>query len=159
MGLKFKCFRNLARSKMDPKARTNRLENLFLNGKGKLYTGVNVDMLTSLHNFLYGQLDELNADQHSKLEFMLQVFPLLKKFMEIPVWKNHFSEVGNGGTLLLIYREFEDFSRSFSADLLNQMQYDELKKTLSSSGFPVLLTDLPGFFKTNLNDKLEQLTN
>ena len=158
MGLKFKCFMNCARSKMDnnPQDRTNRLRRLFLNGK--LYSTVNGDMLTSLRNYMYGQLYELNADQHSKLEFMVRVFPLLENFMKLPVWTKYFSEGGAGGTLRVIYQEFEDFSRSFSADLLDQMQYDEVKNMVSSfSEFPVLLTDLPVFFRTNLNDKLEKL--
>ena len=139
-----------------PKARTNRLERLFLNDK--LYTGVNMDMLTSMHNYMYGQLYDLKSNPRSKLEFMLQVFPLLKNFMQIPVWNDHFSEVGSGGTLLLIYRNFEYESNSF-LEHLDQRQYDEVKNMVSSSfKFPDLLTDLPGFFKTNLNDNLVRLT-
>jgi hypothetical protein len=85
---------------------------------------------------------------------------MLKNFMEIPLWREHFSEVGASGagaTLFMIYQEFECESKFFS-ELLDQKKYEEVKKMFSSSGFPDLLTDLPGFFKTNLNENLEKLT-
>ena len=141
---------------MNPQEITDLLKKLFL---GKVENEVNVDTLTSLYNFLGGHLCALDSNPVSKLELMLRVFPLLKNFMEIPLWQTHFSKVGALGaraTLLIIYRDFEDFSRSFS-EQLNQMRYEEVKKSFSSTGFPEELTGLPGFFRTNLNDNLAKM--
>jgi hypothetical protein len=114
------------------------------------------DALPTISNFISGYLDNSQNSPHFKLSLILSVFSKLKRLMEIPLWKNHLSSAGSEINFVIICRNIVFCAHSLPA-LIEQSAYAAALLEFPSSGFPLLLADLPIFLKANLLDEYETL--
>ena len=115
------------------------------------------DILTPLSTNLSGYLSNSKNSSLQKLRLILTIYPILKRFMETSsLLRDLLFRVGCQVNITIICREFWFHAGTFP-ELIDQSAYAAALLEFPSSGFPLLLADLPIFLKANLLDEYEIL--
>jgi hypothetical protein len=114
------------------------------------------DALPGILNLISGHLDNSQNSPHFKLSLILSVFPKLERLMKTPLWRNHLSSAGSEINFVIIGRNILFCAHSLPA-LIDQSAYAAALLEFPSSGFPLILADLPMFLKANLLDKYDTM--
>jgi hypothetical protein len=115
------------------------------------------DILTPLSTNLSGYLSNPKNSSLQKLRLILTIFLRLKRFMETSsLLRDLLFRVGCQVNITIICREICFHAGSFP-ELIDQSAYAAALLEFPSSGFPLLLADLPIFLKANLLNKYETL--
>jgi hypothetical protein len=116
------------------------------------------DRLAKVSVCVSTHLNNPKNDQLWKLRLIFSIFPKLERFMETPLWREYLSKVGNELNFCIICRDIIHCANLFPAQL-EQAIYAAALLEFPSSGFPLLLADLPLFLELNLLVKIETLKN
>jgi hypothetical protein len=114
------------------------------------------ETLPKISNFISGNLDNSQNSPLYKLSFILSVFSKLESLMETQFWRNHLFKVGYENNFVIIGRNILFCAHSLPA-LIDQSEYAAALLEFPSSGFPLLLAELPFFLKANLLDKYDTM--
>jgi hypothetical protein len=155
-GLEIQIITNIANYEMREELETIKSSLAQALFSGSDFVTFNHVTLIGVFNILIKYLNDPANSSQSKFDFALKVFPVLMQIMTMPLWIARLSIVGNAGNLLIIYRQFHFYALNFQT-LLNQAEYEEAIKKITSSNFPARLQDLPDFLKLHLLDELDRL--